>query len=623
MRFVFLAFIAALLLVSVPAEAKLIDNPEAVSYLHASVSKSGSIVLEPKSGLARVDSVDLQLSIPQDTERQKSELLEVSGPDSYEFERDEWGNEVLMLHWDSPQAGSVLDYSVSFDVEVSDREERVSGREFSLTDITYPTPEIKKTAYSVVKGKSDLEAMLALTEWVYRNVDYREEYQGSKNSADWVFRNRKAVCSGEANLLISLLRSLGYNARYAAGYAYTETTPVPGTYWGSHAWVEAEYNGSVVTLDPTWMESPIDATHIKFSVSPDSNYSEYIWVMSRDVGVRWERGEAEISLLEKKEEPRVSIEARTVPDSMRPESYGLILANLTSDYQCVLGKIEARGCTDSSGRDFLTIYDANRSMLFCGSQEVFWLMESPGIEKGMLYTCPLSVYGGGASEKIPVRIEEGRGSVSLTLSSPRVLSPGEVFSPEIVVENRGFSGFMGDVYLVFDNEIKRENASVPGMSSLGMIWSLKAPENPGIYSILAFSSSGDVAQGEVRVVKERAIRIENVSFGRFMVRKHAVINVTVRALKDFDGKIVVSVDGNSSERNLSLAEGKSETIEFSYTPMSEGTLRLSVDAISSSGYEDGVLLSIEAEGEKDITSRLVSMLRGFLDWMLSLLGWSG
>ncbi|HDD72593.1 MAG TPA: hypothetical protein ENG00_00715, partial [Candidatus Aenigmarchaeota archaeon] len=264
-----LIFISIPTILSTPVCAKIIETPEAVRYLHARVSKSGSVFLEPEGILARVDSMNISLSIPQNTVRQKSRLISVEGPDSYQFFEDEWGNRVINLYWKNPDIGRDIDYEIIFDVEVSEKQEPAPGKTFPITDLIRPTEEIRRLSYKLATGLDEERAILKLAEWVYNAVDYRRDYRNLEKSGEWVFRNRKAVCDGHSNLLITMLRSLGYNAYYVAGYAYTEETL--GTYWGPHGWVEVELNGRLISIDPTWLESPVDSTHIKFSNSPDSN----------------------------------------------------------------------------------------------------------------------------------------------------------------------------------------------------------------------------------------------------------------------------------------------------------------------------------------------------------------
>ena len=174
------------------------------------------------------------------------------------------------------------------------------------------------------------------------------------------------MCDGFSNLLIGLLRARGYNAYYIAGYAYTETTP--GSYWGSHGWVEAELDGKTVTIDPTWLESPVDSTHIRFTASPDSNYSEYIWIMSNSVRVNWNRNEPVVSMVEERSGPIVGLDLDVIPEEAAGDSHVLLLGSVSSNVSedCVLARLDARSCSVLGGGGFLGFMGRSRVLGFCG-----------------------------------------------------------------------------------------------------------------------------------------------------------------------------------------------------------------------------------------------------------------
>ena len=75
-----------------------------------------------------------------------------------------------------------------------------------------------------------------------------------------VFRQRRGVCQDFAHLLISILRSLGFAARYVSGYLRTIPPPGKGRLVGadaSHAWLSV-YCGPLgwVDIDPTNKQFP-------------------------------------------------------------------------------------------------------------------------------------------------------------------------------------------------------------------------------------------------------------------------------------------------------------------------------------------------------------------------------
>jgi hypothetical protein len=91
-----------LILLSPASGAKLFENPEAVNYLHAQVYRQGSVTLESTGFGARATRLEIRHSAPQETLRQSSEIKSVEGPDDYHLDRDDFGNEIIVLTWNDP-----------------------------------------------------------------------------------------------------------------------------------------------------------------------------------------------------------------------------------------------------------------------------------------------------------------------------------------------------------------------------------------------------------------------------------------------------------------------------------------------------------------------------------------
>lgn len=111
-------------------------------------------------------------------------------------------------------------------------------------------------------GKPLMEALLDLTQRIFRDFKFDPDATNVSTPVQEVFMERKGVCQDFAHLALSCLRSLGVPARYVSGYL--ETIPPPGKERligadASHAWVAAWCPGyGWIDADPTNNLLPLD-----------------------------------------------------------------------------------------------------------------------------------------------------------------------------------------------------------------------------------------------------------------------------------------------------------------------------------------------------------------------------
>jgi transglutaminase-like putative cysteine protease len=104
-------------------------------------------------------------------------------------------------------------------------------------------------------GRPLMEAVLDLTDRVYREFDYEPGFTSIATPLLEVLEQRRGVCQDFAHLMIGCIRSLGLAARYVSGYI--ETFPPPGQERlvgadASHAWASVYLPGwGWVDVDPT------------------------------------------------------------------------------------------------------------------------------------------------------------------------------------------------------------------------------------------------------------------------------------------------------------------------------------------------------------------------------------
>lgn len=121
-------------------------------------------------------------------------------------------------------------------------------------------PEIVNAAREVTKGLSDpLEKVRKLARWVADEV--KDEPVDSFSALE-VLHTKKGECQGHTMLYTALARALGIPTRMAGGIVYME-----GVGFLYHAWAESDVGGWV-SVDPTFNQVGVDATHIKLVEGP-------------------------------------------------------------------------------------------------------------------------------------------------------------------------------------------------------------------------------------------------------------------------------------------------------------------------------------------------------------------
>ncbi len=624
-KILFLLVIMLVVLAMPVSQAKLLNTPEGVSYLEARVTKTGSAYLESQGFGANAAEIRIKLSVPQNTGTQGANLVSVTGPDSYEYSVDDFGNEIMEVVWSNPPLNTYLNYTLMFDVVVSDSQDNPTGKDFPMTDMVKATPEMRKMAHEIVQGLGEKEGMMRLGSWVYDWVDYDMAYQGAESSAWWVYDNRKSVCDGHSNLLISMLRALGYNAYYVIGYAYTEENldPVNPNYWGPHGWVEVEHEGELVTIDPTWSESPVDATHIKFANAPDSNYTEYVEMLASRVSLNWERHEPTITMMDKRERPRISIENMVVPGTIKSGSYGMIITDISPEtgQECVLGRLSIQSCK-SGDDDFFSPEWPENEVYFCGNGRVFWILFAPFLQKSVGYECPVSIYGMGLDERLTVPAMAGADEGGIAISMRKTLLPGQDFNVSALAENHGFMGREIGVYLMLDKKVYTKSPVIPSGGKESLVWNLKAPQSPGEYTIGVFSSTGDYAEENVTVMDVKNIYIRNITYPAETNLGDAVhVNVTLRGSGEpRAGRLSASLDGEKEGMEFTIAPDEEKTFLLIFEPGGEGRKDLSVDVFSGERYEAGFSGSLRVVKEEGFLESLINQIQAFFFWIVLTIG---
>lgn len=141
------------------------------------------------------------------------------------------------------------------------------------------------TKYIVRNSSTDQQKVDSIYYWVTHNIAY--DYQALKSSkpiqyqsAQAVFKKKKAICSGYVLLMKEMLQQVGIQSEYIEGYTrpYEMDTNFVVTD-ANHAWIAIFVNNNWTLADPTWDAGYIGRIPKKVKTYPKrwSKEKQYKW----------------------------------------------------------------------------------------------------------------------------------------------------------------------------------------------------------------------------------------------------------------------------------------------------------------------------------------------------------
>jgi len=141
----------------------------------------------------------------------------------------------------------------------------------AATLVYQQTDAIKNLAKSIIKDETDpVQKADLLQHWVYRNL--RKTMAANASTAGDVLKSRAGDCTEHSMLFVALARSAGLPTRQVAGIMYAGGPGSP--IFGWHAWAQIHDGTGWVSIDPTWNQVRVDATHIEFSIGEN----DWAWI---------------------------------------------------------------------------------------------------------------------------------------------------------------------------------------------------------------------------------------------------------------------------------------------------------------------------------------------------------
>jgi hypothetical protein len=124
--------------------------------------------------------------------------------------------------------------------------------------IVYPKI-IRLTRDAVGSARTPAQKVNRLVNFVYQYIE--DDYTANPLTLMDIIAKRKGDCSEHAKLFTAMARALGIPCRTVRGLVYLGDESQE---FGLHAWNEVVIDGIWVPVDPTWGQTLVDATHIRF-----------------------------------------------------------------------------------------------------------------------------------------------------------------------------------------------------------------------------------------------------------------------------------------------------------------------------------------------------------------------
>ena len=132
----------------------------------------------------------------------------------------------------------------------------------SSISIPSDNPKIIALATKIIgDAATDFEKASRIVKWIFTNLE-KTMAKNSDNALD-ILDKKAGDCTEHTLLFVTLARALNIPSREVGGISYMAGEKIPKMAW--HAWAEFHDGKQWLTADPTWNQTLVDGTHIKFS----------------------------------------------------------------------------------------------------------------------------------------------------------------------------------------------------------------------------------------------------------------------------------------------------------------------------------------------------------------------
>lgn len=563
-------------------------NPKALDEVTLKITQSGTLVT------TGFDRANLTIYIPQ--EGVQSIIVDTNGG-TWKYIYDKFGNKIVLMEW-----GRVSD-SVKYRVETLVKNnakhlasEKKIGSDNTYLDETHSiiiSDDIKKTAYPYEKN---LAKAAELSAWVNKYMTYDLTYSGKTPPSDVVFKERRGVCAEYATLLTSLLRASGIPTRYIVGYAYSN---VQNKFEG-HAWVEVLTNEGWVPFDPTWLQGGyLDASHIKTGNLLDNNQTE---TLSYTGGkILWQKDNDVFELLDYKEKDVLKI-TLSAKQTLASNENGYIKADLTTN-GCGVFDIMTSSCVDKTREKMIDIYDANRSVWFCGSDVVYWFFAQKDLSK-KYFSCPIVIFDQtGASSTTRIEFRDTATISETFITGPETVNTNEEFR---------LNAFATENYIFYSPVFGEHESNVWDLS-------IKKPDDYNFYLYY----NGALARKTVTAVERKEFDIKLQTPLNATLKNSFIVNVSVKNLLGKRiGNVVLNFDNYQINDTVIFNNNDEKTFSYNLTAEKLGNRKISVYVSSDtlSTYSASIYVYEIRQWWQNITDPLARFFNNIAEMFSNIFG---
>ena len=138
----------------------------------------------------------------------------------------------------------------------------------ATTDIPVDHPKVVALAKQAVgDAKTTTQKVARLIKFVDKYVE--NDYMPDPLTVLDILDEQKGDCSSHSALFTAMARSQGVPCRRVSGLVYLGDE---SRGFGQHAWNEVVIDGAWISVDPTWGQTRIDATHLRFPVDMNEEW---------------------------------------------------------------------------------------------------------------------------------------------------------------------------------------------------------------------------------------------------------------------------------------------------------------------------------------------------------------